>query len=167
MQNNELTTYIGLDPGKQGGITVIDCRGVWTFAMPVGTPELWSIIKDASIAVAPHACVEKIPTAFPKVTKSAMSTLYGNYRELRAMLVAAQIPFDDVPPKTWQRAFAISPRKKKEPDRTWKKRLAAKARELFPSLDVWSGTIKGQLAVGDSILIAEYCRRLHEGGLTK
>jgi hypothetical protein len=85
--------------------------------------------------------------------------LYGSYLSLRAMLVAAGLPFEDCPPKRWQSHLGIPPRAKGEDDRKWKNRLKARAQQLFPSVR------RVTLATADALLIAEWCRRMREARL--
>jgi hypothetical protein len=80
----------------------------------------------------------------------------ANYGALRMALTAAGIPFEEVVPGVWQRGLNIPPRKKTEGKTAWKNRLKAKAQQLFPS-------VKITLATADALLIAEFCRRKHEG----
>lgn len=82
--------------------------------------------------------------------------LYGSFMQLRALLTAASIPFEEAPPKRWQKGLHIPARDKDEDKVAWKNRLKSRAQQLFPLSKV-------TLAVSDSILLAEYCRRKREG----
>lgn len=157
--------YIGTDPGKAGGIARLCGDSVETVVMPDTQHDIWLQI-GGRCTTGVRAVIEWIHPAIQGVGKASMSKLYGSFMSLQAMHVAAGIPFDIVAPKKWQKEMGISPRKKTEKSRQWKDRLRARAQELFPSLDVWGRTLGEQRAVCDALLMAEYCRRLHEGGLT-
>ena len=165
MANSDPTTYIGIDPGKKGGIARVGKNYTEAVPIPETQHDTWLQIGGRSTAET-RAVIEWIHPAIQGVGKASMSKLYGSFMSLQAMLVAAGIPFDIVQPKKWQAEMGISSRKKTESTKDWKDRLRARAQELFPSLDVWKRTLGEQRAVCDALLIAEYCRRLHEGGLT-
>jgi hypothetical protein len=131
------------------------------------------------------AVIEKVSTS-PQMGVASAGTFMKGYGTLLMALTAAGISFEEITPQVWQKALHIPPRKKgvkrrvpnpKKPskmktivkggetDRQWKGRLRNKAQQLFPSLEVWRGTIGNQLAVADAILIAEFCRRRQEGRL--
>lgn len=86
---------------------------------------------------------------------SAMFNFGRNYGELVMCLTAAEVPFTEVPPQTWQKAMAIPPRRKGESRNSFKNRLKDKACELYPR-------VKVTLATADALLIAEYSRRTFE-----
>lgn len=167
--------FIGVDPGKTGGLVSIQSLACWSgpmctrnnpwmVSMPETERDIWDWF-DGIPRSGTVAYIEWIHPAIQGISKSNMSKLYGNYMQLRMALTAAGIPFEDVKPVTWQRGLGISPRKrvgkKAETDRQWKNRLRAKAQQLFPKLPIWSEPrSKGrQLAICDALLIAEYRRR--------
>jgi hypothetical protein len=92
-----------------------------------------------------------------------MFTFGQNYGSLRMLLVASKIPFLSVAPVTWQSALGVSPRDKrgedKESDSQFKTRLKTHAKGLFPALSTLTK------ATADALLLAEFCRRRHEGEL--
>lgn len=172
--------FFGLDPGKSGGITVIDteAEGGGTSVLPIAIPEtphdLWKLFASNGwshneLAV---AVLEKVSSSPQQGVTSAFS--FGrSYERLVMMLTVAHIPFEEISPQTWQKALGITPRKKgkkvgkkvvgEETYPQFKKRLRAFTQRLFPTLPIWSEKMGVQLAVCDSILIAEYCRRKHTG----
>jgi hypothetical protein len=86
---------------------------------------------------------------------SAMFKFGQSYGALRMALVAAGIPFETVPPQKWQKEFGLS-RRPKETKTQYKNRLKAVAQQLYPENEP-------TLYTCDALLIAEYCRRKHEG----
>ncbi len=165
-------SYIGIDPGKAGGLVFIgEDGGVGYSAMPTTRRDIWQWFQgwnlDGTVAM-----IEKIQ-AFPLKKKpgkkkpprqspTSLMTFGQGYGELLMALTAADIPTEIVPPKQWQKAVGMH-KQKGEPQPQWKNRLRAKAQELFPSLPIWTEPrTKGkQLAVADALLIAWYCRRVN------
>lgn len=163
-RESKIMRFIGVDPGKSGGLVdVIFCntgyQKVSLTLMPETERDLWDWFDMRTPTIPTFAYIEWIHPAIQGIGKSAQSKLYGNYLSLRMALTAAGIPFEDVKPLQWQRAFSIPPRKKSEKTTQWKHRLRGKAQQLFPTLDVWGKTKEIQLAVCDALLIAEHCRR--------
>jgi hypothetical protein len=98
---------------------------------------------------------------------SRMFNFGMNYGKLLMALTCARIPYQIVTPQKWEGALGISPRKKKgrkyiEDKAHFKNRLRARAQQLFPTLRVWDRNKTEQLKVADAILLAYYCRSLHE-----
>lgn len=160
-------TYLGVDPGANGGLVAIK-GGIIESAIPMPETELeiWHWFQGMSILpFKPTACIEWIHPAIQGIGKSPMSKLYGSYMSLRMALTASQISFEVVMPRKWQAALGVQSRKKTENTTQWKSRLKSHAQRLYPSLSIWKQprTEGKQKAISDALLIAEYCRRFHEG----
>jgi hypothetical protein len=153
-------TYIGIDPGKSGGIAVIQGRKVECFRMPNTEKDGWSIFAENKEGRV-FAVIEKVHSMPGQGVKSMFS--FGqNYGFLRGCLTAAQIPFEEITPQAWQKGLSIPPRAKTETKPQFKERLRQKAQQLFPQEAVWGRTLGEQRAVCDALLIAEYCRRIRQ-----
>jgi hypothetical protein len=142
--------YIGIDPGKSGGICVMDDKGgIELVKMPSTELDIYESLDGYN----GFAMIEKVQgyigNAHPG---TAMFKFGASYGGLRMALIASGIPFDEVSPRTWQKTLGISPRKKTESKGQFKNRIKAKAQQLFPNENV-------TLATCDALLIAEYCRR--------
>ncbi len=135
---------LGIDPGKSGGIVGLDREGGVLFAitMPQTETDIWRVI--GSVPRPTRACIEAVHS-MPGNKASSMFTFGMGYGGLRMALLAAKIPFEAVPPQTWQGAMRC--RSKGD-----KNLLKARAQELFPMVTV-------TLRNADSLLIAEYYRR--------
>jgi hypothetical protein len=147
--------YFSIDPGAQGA-AVIARKGEIRDYLPLSGATargIWDFISQCDLGDA-TAVIEKVPTAIFGAGKSSCSKLYGSFCELRAFLVAAQIPFEEVQATKWQKELGIPKRKKNETRTKWKNRLKSHAERLFPQ-------IKVTLAICDALLISEYCRRVH------
>lgn len=148
--------YIGIDPGASGGIAVLGYRTL-LLSMPKTERDLFDALEDVKYG---SVCiVEKVwGHTGQNQPGSAMFNFGKGYGAVLMALTALGIPFEEVVPRTWQKSLSIPPRKKTETKTQWKNRLKAKAQQLFPN-------VKVTLATCDALLIAEYCRRKHEGVL--
>lgn len=148
--------YIGIDPGKSGGLVAISSTGIVVTPMPPTERDVWdwfaAIPSEQSMAV-----IEWIHPAIQGVGKSSMSKLYGNYMQLRGFLIASRIPFEDEKTAAWVRALGIPAKKKNEQRTPWKNRLKGEAQQRFPDI-----APQITLLTADALLIAEYCRRKHK-----
>ena len=153
--------YVGIDPGKSGGLAAMGPSWQATAdKMPSTERDAWQWFVDLPQGDV-FACIERVGGYMPGSAGnigSAMFSFGQNYGMLRAFLVASDIPFEEVSPRTWQKAVGITPRKKEEGKPQFKNRIKSVAQRLFPS-------VKLTLATCDAILIAEYCRRKREGKL--
>lgn len=163
--------YLGLDPGKQGGIAFIDEDGeiVGYKAMPETELDVSLVLSSCTIHV---AVIEQVSSS-PQMGVSSSFTFGRGYGFLRGVLIANAISFGEVRPQVWMKTLGIRTRKKGkkvkgkkvggETDAQWKNYLRGIAQQRFPSLEVWKRTKGEQLAVCDALLIAEYCRIVHRG----
>lgn len=151
--------FLGVDPGNEGAIALVDSTRVVTQKIAkASVHQLARFIKDCSLLNC-RAVIEQIiprPTAWfdrkaGKFVSSILKStclLYGSFRELRAMLV--DIPFEEVTPQKWLDFYDMH-KEKGEEKRAWKNRLKALAQKLFPKITV-------TLATADALLIANYNR---------
>lgn len=173
--------YMGIDPGKSGGIATVAARGKLQglYKMPSSDRELWELLESYRDWIA-EAALELVSGYIGREQPgSAMFTFGVSYGALRMGLVAASIPFVTVAPRTWQKALGVTPRargekgpvvltrgKRKgqtvvketggETKDKFKKRLFELAKSMFPHDDVTRET-------ADALLIAEYLRRMAVG----
>ena len=175
-------TYIGIDPGEVGFITVI---------FPNGEKEFYSIdenddldlsrilkdIKKRSWEVV--ACMEQIHAIFGASAGSTFN--FGQiFGVLKGLLVATEIPFHLVPPKDWQKEIwvhadeiYVTKNRKKTDKVTGEVTISSykavdtkstsinAARRLFPNIDLRKNERCKKIDDNkvDSLLIAEYGRR--------
>ena len=159
--------YLGIDPGKTGGLTLLRDEGVFYQPMPATPLDLW-IWMGTMLLTTPvgsartRAVLEQVGGYIKKKGPqpgSAMFNFGRGYGELRMALTAAGIRYEEITPRVWQKVLGIPPKKESESKSDFKGRLRARAQRLFPSLELWKGTKTDQLACCDALLIAEYCRR--------
>lgn len=164
--------FLGVDPGKTGALAALYPDGHWQIAPMPGTDQdvlHWlRNVRETEIGWGRvHSVIEQIDprptTVFDKTTGKFRPTilkstclLYGHYLALKMALAACAIPYEEHPPIRWQKTFNLSPREKGETDNAWKKRLRARAQQLFPQVEI-------PLQAADAVLLAEYARRSHQG----
>lgn len=161
MPSIETRVYLGIDPGVNGGLSWIRNRVVSTSKMPESNEEILFLLRKLKWEGVVEAVIEKVWGYVGKGSAGPhMFKLGANYGSLKMALLASDISLiEECPPRNWQKSLGIDPRiknrkdKKGETDTEWKNRLKRKAQQLFPE-------IKVTLATADSLLIAEYCRRL-------
>jgi hypothetical protein len=164
--------YLAIDPGKGGGLAMLEGDRVVTTRMPPDDAELLHWIRSHKGAPGQRcqSALEKVGgyiartegglTGRERHTGSAMFQFGLNVGLCRMALVACGLKPLEVRPQDWQAGLGLFPRDKaaKETRTAFKARLRAMASRLFPGLRV-------TLLVADALLIAEYLRRLNEGGL--
>ena len=155
--SRNMRVYIGIDPGQSGGLVAITAEEVMATPMPSTERDVWDWISQyeedwAAARITPAVAVIEKVHSFPG--QGVVSTFkFGmGYGGLRMALIASSIPFEEVTPRTWQKALSIPPKKKTESNSQWKNRLKQKAQQLFPE-------VKVTLKTADALLIAEFCRR--------
>lgn len=139
-----MTTFVGIDPGKAGGIAFIFGNGGHTaMKMPETPQELAQLIREHRTEET-WAYVERVSSSPQQGVVSAF-TFGRGYGAILGVLAALEIPYDLVTPGVWQKAMGCLTRGNKNVS---KSRAAA----MFPSFKVthWSA---------DALLLAEYCRR--------
>lgn len=177
--------YIGIDPGKTGGIVVLSQGGevvsfhqIPKIGKDIDTDEFAAIFKRiiedcVTFGATPHACIEKVHALFGA---SAGSTFGFGYCVglIDGVVKMGQIPFTKLQPKEWQKIVWQTDEIEREPDKISKtgRKVAGKVRtkivslkafkRIFPSVDFRTGRMKNQPdGLVDAILIAEACRRLN------
>ena len=148
-----MTTIIGIDPGKNGGIAWITDGKPCVEKMPETLTDLWELIEDiATGAMCSHECRSSIMKAYlesvhssPQMGVKSSFTFGNGFGHLEMALTAAGIPFERVTPQKWQKALGCLTKG----DKNVSKR---RAQELFPQMKVTHAT-------ADALLIAEFGRR--------
>lgn len=156
-------TYIGIDPGKTGGISKIWYNGQeWrqeVISMPSTEKDIALHFDNIPSNVFTGkqevvALIEQVH-AFPGQGVTSMFTFGQGYGFLRGCLVSCRIPFTEVSPMKWQSYFGFK-KEKSELPKDYKKRIFQKAQNMFPNSSV-------ALSTADSLMIAEYLRQTYKG----
>lgn len=141
--------YIGIDPGKNGGIAAIDGQDVRAQRMPDSDRDLldllyWYVQQRRARAVLEHVW---------SVPGQGGGCKFGvEIGRCRMALTAACIPFDLVLPRKWQKEIGVV--YPPGAGDTEKKNITKRrAQQLFPSVTPITHHI------ADALLLAEYARR--------
>ena len=142
-------TYLGIDPGANGGIAWTGPDGAAAEKMPELEADVFRLL--SGLARDSVACIERV-AAHPKHGSIAGFKLGRSYGFLRGCLTALGIPFIEVAPGKWQRALECLSGGDKAVTR-------ARAQQLFPGL-------RCTHAISDALLLAVYCSRQDWRGVT-
>jgi hypothetical protein len=165
-----IETVAGIDPGASGGIAIISGDNiVQAFPIPKTEGDIALLFAERIKPAGITYCVLEAVHSFPGQGVVSSFTFGRGVGLLVGLLMAHRIPFEEIPPRTWQKALGIPPRIKapkrpkpfmtyapEESQSEWKNRLKAKAQQLFPE-------IKITLSTADALLIAEAARRIRVG----
>lgn len=148
--------FIGIDPGKSGGVAWIEmCEGeiaVNTMSMEeVNLPLLFRRIVDDEHMYAIMACVEKV-SAMPGQGVTSMFHFGEGFGYIQGVLDANHIPYQLVPPKKWKKEFSLG---------SDKAASIRTCKSLFPdvSLRRTPRCSKDHDGMAEALLMAEYARR--------
>ncbi|MGL6095377.1 MAG: hypothetical protein ACRC7O_06215 [Fimbriiglobus sp.] len=173
--------YIGIDPGRNGGIVVLDVRGrvVSAGKMPTTPKDVWDAVREwrTQPGFVSAAAVEKVSGYVGEQQPGSAAFVFGcGVGGLMMALIGNGIPYVQVFPQAWQKAMGISPRKKAtgtvkvvaqkgknkgkmvekkiggESKTEFKNRIRRRAQELFPAQTI-------TLQTADAFLIAEHLRQ--------
>lgn len=147
--------FIGTDPGKNGGLAVLNATGAildlfkFTDATERDIHTYFADAKEWGRGEPVWAVIERV-SASPQMGVTSAFTFGRGYGFLRGCLIGCGIPFDEVAPQTWQKLLGC----RTGGDKNISK---AKAQQLFPDAKVTH-------AVADALLLAEYARRTKIAG---
>ena len=145
--------FIGIDPGKTGGLSLLTEEGKLAWD-PVSFKDMTekdisNVFKELMLGkfgdVTIFAFLESVH-AMPISGKVQCFGLGNSFGLLKGLLYANDIPFELVTPQKWQKDIGCLSKGDKNVTKT-------KAQQLFPGVKVTH-------YVADSMLIAEYCRRM-------
>lgn len=151
MSKNMARKILGIDPGKNGGIAVLDADTneiVDVTAMPSTLTDISDFVERYSDAVC--AVIETVHS-MPGQGVASMFTFGQYYGYVQMAVVAHKVRCIDVLPSKWQSSLGVKA-KKGEPKVAHKNRLKELAQKLFPKVKV---TLKN----ADALLLAEYGRK--------
>ena len=139
--------YMGIDPGKSGGIAVVDPakRLVYATKMPDTLRGLLNVIKRHAEGT---VCYLEQVHSMPRDGGKASFTFGRGFGHIELALTVYDVQYALVLPQTWQRALHTLTGGDKNITK-------AKAQRMFPRLNVTHAT-------ADALLIATYCRHVHE-----
>ena len=147
--------FIGIDPGKSGGIAVIDVEEGTTMPAPYSDEALLKTIRLVSMFEPKEAkkvcCLEKV-SAMPHQGVTSMFNFGKNYGYIKGVLEAFSIPYQEVPPQKWKKEFGLN---------SDKAASVEVCKRLFPDVDLLATPRckKPHDGMAEALLMAEYARR--------
>ena len=169
-----LGIYMGVDPGENGGLALINADNIAIgFPMPSTPQALARLFTTRIIPAKPAYCLIEHLHALPNDKRGSIATwsLARSYGMLIGMLALAEIQYEEIEPRSWQKALGIEARWKapkakagmalvnyrpEESYHEFKMRLLGVALKLFPRMDITK-------EIADALLLAEVCRRMQGG----
>ena len=148
--------FIGIDPGKSGGIVVLGLDHVEdAIKMPATPKDTLDVFNEYDSNKEKIMCMVEEVGSMPGNGVKALFTFGYGTGVLHTSLIANKIPFVLVKPKKWMAYYGLAKRSK-ESGTAWKNRLKSRAQMLFPdeSVVLWNA---------DAFLLAYYCRYVHGG----
>jgi len=154
--------WVGIDPGKCGGIASIDEKGELCIQVMPDMHTVDCYFKDHASRIK-HTFIEKCQP-FGHEGRKSLFSFAEHYGILQGILIANAIPHTSVPVREWQKHMfmGIKPTlcgKKRNP----KDRALEAANRVFAKKNVFwlasSRCRKPHDGMVDSSLIAEFCRR--------
>ncbi len=139
-----MKAYIGIDPGKAGGISIIaNGHPTYSVKMPETERDIWDTVHDLRkwMDLEVIAAIESVHS-MPGQGVSSVFTFGRGYGGLRMALIASGIPFIEVTPQRWQKDMHC----RTGGDKNVTKRLA---QQLFPGVRVTHHN-------ADSLIIAKW-----------
>lgn len=145
---------IGIDPGKNGGIAILDEKGnvLELIKMPATPEDLFLFLNQYTMQT---VCILEKVGGMPGNGGSAMFNFGKGYGNIEMALIACGIKTITVTPQKWQKHYQLGSSSSCS-HTEWKNKLKAKAQQLFPSLGN-----KVTLVTCDALLLAEYGRILN------
>lgn len=145
--------YIGIDPGKNGGIAllsdyVVECH---TFSEEKLIERLDTCRKFLIDGDGVKCVLEKV-NAMPGQGVVSMFNFGQNFGFIQGVLKAYNIPFELVPPQKWKKEFSVT---------SDKNTSIEVAKRLFPNVNLKATERckKDHDGIAEALLMAEYARR--------
>ena len=145
--------YIGIDPGKSGGIVCLDNDSIVAKKCPDNVIDMamtFSIMVGDTPPKDVVVMLEKV-WAMPMDGRSSIFKFGTNFGQWEGIIATYEIEPQYVVPKKWMKYFDCPPKLKKQDRKNWLKDLA---RVLYPDLP------KVTLSTADAILIAHYSKQI-------
>lgn len=168
--------FIGIDPGKSGGIAYIDeqfGRGcdVAVFKMPETRRALLALLRDITEhnALQTATTVEQV-WAMPRIDRGGKPVGMGatsafsfgkGFGELLGILDALDIVFIEVAPIKWQNVLGVRTSRERREELGHKDKNAHKLMAEYILAQLKTSRITVTHAVADAVLLAEYSRRTY------
>ena len=149
----ENRVFIGIDPGKGGGVAFIYNDTYYAKKCPNTVSEMADeliLLNDMAPDISKYAVIEQVHS-MPKQGVKSVFTFGQGYGQWLGILATLKIPYIQVTPHKWMVHYGSRPKDKKER----KNHLKHLAQQRFPN-------IKITLATSDAMLLANYLRETNK-----
>lgn len=148
--------YIGIDPGKNGGIACMNDEGKQAEVFPYDDDVLIDNLEIAYNNDVNVICYLEQIHAMPKQGVSSTFNFGMNYGFIQGVLRAYNIPYELVTPQKWKKEFSCTADKNTSIE---------VCRRLFPNVNLKATDRckKDHDGMAEALLIAEYGRRHYNG----
>lgn len=146
------TLFIGIDPGKNGGIAQIDTENGVICTEPYSDTALITACNEANYGTnGVICCLEKVG-AMPGQGVVSMFNFGQSVGYIKGVLESFRIPYQEITPQKWKREFGLS---------SDKAASAEICRKLFPDINLLATprSKKPHDGMAEALLMAEYARR--------
>ena len=148
--NSNSKIYIGIDPGRSGGLCVIEDDFIKAYPCPDNVQDMalmFAMAVSVSETKTVIAYIEKV-WARPTDGRSSIWKFAENYGTWLGIAGAYEVDLRTVSPQAWIKYFEVPKMEKNKR----KRYLRDKARSMYPNLK------KVSLKTADAILIATYAK---------
>ena len=146
------TVFIGIDPGKSGGIACIDTESGICYTVPYNDKALIDMCScESRNNYKVMCCLEKVG-AMPGQGVVSMFNFGQSVGYIKGVLESIRIPYQEITPQKWKREFGLTSDKAKS---------AEICRKLFPDISLLATPRckKPHDGMTEALLMAEYARR--------
>lgn len=147
------TFFIGIDPGKNGGIAYVDTQDGVSVTMPYSDTELIDLCSVVSHNWNQEAvcCLEKV-SARPGQGVVSMFNFGQSVGYIKGVLESFRIPYQEITPQKWKKEFGLNSDKAVSSE---------VCRKLFPEINLLATPRckKPHDGMAEALLMAEYARR--------
>ena len=148
------TLFIGIDPGKKGGIATIYAEGNYAETGTYSDKALIETCEYIHNSYDPQevmCCLEKVG-AMPGQGVVSMFSFGQSVGYIKGVLESFRIPYQEITPQKWKREFGLSSDKAVS---------AEVCRKLFPDINLLATPRckKPHDGMAEALLMAEYARR--------
>ena len=146
------TLFIGIDPGKSGGIAYVDTEQGFAGTEPYSDKVLIDLCSEASNGRQEVICCLEKVGAMPGQGVVSMFSFGQSVGYIKGVLEAFRIPYQEITPHKWKREFSLTSDKAKS---------AEVCGRLFPDVTLLATPRckKPHDGMAEALLMAEYARR--------
>lgn len=148
------TLFIGIDPGKKGGIACIDTESGIRYTEPYSDKALIDLCRDESWRGNTNhivCCLEKVG-AMPGQGVVSMFSFGQSVGYIKGVLESFGIPYQEITPQKWKKEFGLNSEKAASSE---------VCNRLFPGISLLATERckKPHDGMTEALLMAEYARR--------